>query len=92
MPWIIVATEEHARDRSTALLRERVSLGDFESDHFSAQLVERLGWAVLDAGEREHDQADGHEDEPAQPAATAEETGRELRHTAPTRRREPVRA
>lgn len=53
MPWIIVATEEQAADRNTALLRERVSLDDFESDHYCAQLVERLGWAVLDADESE---------------------------------------
>jgi hypothetical protein len=30
-------------------------LSDFESDHFAAQLVERLGWAVSDADEVERD-------------------------------------
>ena len=35
------------------MLRERVNLSDFESDHFAAQLVERLGWAVSDADEVE---------------------------------------
>ncbi|HWF26127.1 MAG TPA: hypothetical protein VG275_11805 [Solirubrobacteraceae bacterium] len=35
------------------MLRERVSLADLESDHFAAQLVERLGWAVGDAHEVE---------------------------------------
>lgn len=35
------------------MLRERVSLADLESDHFAAQLVERLGWAVGDAQEVE---------------------------------------
>jgi hypothetical protein len=34
-------------------LRERVSVADFESEHFAAQLVERLGWAVGDAHEVE---------------------------------------
>jgi len=34
--------------------RERVVLTDLESDHFSGQLVERVGWAVLDADEIEH--------------------------------------
>jgi hypothetical protein len=29
--------------------RERVNVADFESEHFAAQLVERLGWAVEDA-------------------------------------------
>jgi hypothetical protein len=30
-----------------------VNVADFESDHFAAQLVERLGWAVGDAHEAE---------------------------------------
>ncbi|HEX4279384.1 MAG TPA: hypothetical protein VHZ27_01380, partial [Solirubrobacteraceae bacterium] len=34
--------------------RERVTLADFESDHFGRQLVERLGWAVGDADAVEH--------------------------------------
>ena len=32
---------------------ERVNAEDFESDHFQAQLVERIGWAVTDAHEVE---------------------------------------
>lgn len=35
------------------MLRERVNVTDFESDHFATQLVERLGWAVSDADEAE---------------------------------------
>ena len=31
------------------MLNERVSAADFESEHFAALLVERLGWAVTDA-------------------------------------------
>jgi hypothetical protein len=38
-------------------MRERVSVADFESDHFAVQLVERLGWAVSDASEVEDDPA-----------------------------------
>jgi hypothetical protein len=37
------------------MLRERVNVADFESDHFATQLVERLGWAVEDAHEAEAD-------------------------------------
>jgi hypothetical protein len=37
------------------MLRERINLTDFESDHFAAQLVERLGWAVSDAHDVEHE-------------------------------------
>ena len=56
MPQIIV-TADRASDRNAeaVLLRERVSLTDFESDHFQAQLVERIGWAVNDADKVEHD-------------------------------------
>jgi hypothetical protein len=45
------------------MLRERVSVSDFESDHFQAQLVERIGWAVSDANDVEQD------DGPAAPRA-----------------------
>jgi hypothetical protein len=36
------------------VLQERVVPSDLESDHFSAQLVERVGWALVDADEIEH--------------------------------------
>jgi hypothetical protein len=36
------------------VLQERVLPSDLESDHFSAQLVERVGWALVDADEIEH--------------------------------------
>jgi len=50
MPQIIV-TADRSDDRGerTVMLRERVNASDFESDHFAARLVERLGWAVSDA-------------------------------------------
>jgi hypothetical protein len=35
--------------------RERVSKSDLESDHFSGQLVERIGWALGDASTLEAD-------------------------------------
>jgi hypothetical protein len=54
MPQIIV-TADRTDDRGEAavMLRERVNVTDFESDHFAAQLVERVGWAVSDAAEVE---------------------------------------
>jgi hypothetical protein len=54
MPQIIV-TADRADDHGDAavMLRERVNVTDFESDHFAAQLVERVGWAVSDAAEIE---------------------------------------
>lgn len=56
MPHIIV-TAGNAKDREqgAVMLRERVNVSDFESDHFAAQLVERLGWAVSDAHEAEQE-------------------------------------
>jgi hypothetical protein len=51
MPQIIVTADNPADP--TVLLRERVSVSDFESRHFSDHLVERLGWAVEDADEVE---------------------------------------
>jgi hypothetical protein len=52
MPQIIVTADKLTEDgEPPIMLRERVSVSDFESDHFAAQLVERLGWAVGDADE-----------------------------------------
>jgi hypothetical protein len=50
MPQIIVAADRGAAFGEGAVtFRERVNVSDFESEHFAAQLVERLGWAVGDA-------------------------------------------
>lgn len=54
MPQILVAADTSEESASTVVYRERIALSDLESDHFSAQLVERVGWAVLDADEIEH--------------------------------------
>jgi hypothetical protein len=54
MPQIIV-TADRTDDRTDGdvMLCERVNATDFESEHFAALLVERLGWAVNDAHEAE---------------------------------------
>lgn len=55
MTQILVVTGPHGdRDAGTVVYRERINLSDFDSDHFSGQLVERVGWAVVDADEIEH--------------------------------------
>ena len=52
MPQIIVTADKLGEDaEAPVMFRERVSVSDFESEHFAAQLVERLGWAVGDADE-----------------------------------------
>jgi hypothetical protein len=54
MPHIIVtADHEHDRDLNGVMLRERVNAEDFDSERFAANLIERLGWAVVDATEAE---------------------------------------
>jgi hypothetical protein len=58
MPQILVVTEDSQETAHTVVYRERVALSDLESDHFSGQLVERVGWAVHDANQIEHDGAE----------------------------------
>jgi hypothetical protein len=54
MPQIIVTADRGAAFGEGAVtFRERVNVADFDSQHFAAQLVERLGWAVEDADEVE---------------------------------------
>ncbi len=54
MPQILVVTDTQEETLATVVYRERIVLTDLESEHFSGQLVERVGWAVLDADELEH--------------------------------------
>jgi hypothetical protein len=58
MPQILVVADVRDDTSDTVVYREGISLSDLESDHFSGQLVERVGWAVLDADELEHRQHD----------------------------------
>ena len=54
MPQIIVTADRaHEREQHGVMLRERVNIADFESERFAANLIERLGWAVVDATEAE---------------------------------------
>ncbi|MFN8160129.1 MAG: hypothetical protein U0R52_03680 [Solirubrobacterales bacterium] len=54
MPQILVVTDRDSAAEETVVYRERVALSDLESDHYSGHLIERVGWAVLDADEIEH--------------------------------------
>jgi hypothetical protein len=53
MPQILVVTDSAEASASTVVYRERISIADLRSDHFSGQFVERVGWAVGDASELE---------------------------------------
>lgn len=54
MPRVIVTTEPVARPDTGVMLDEHVATSDLASDHFAAQLIERIGWAVVDAESSEH--------------------------------------
>lgn len=54
MPQILVVADTPP-DTPSVVYRERISTTDLESDHFSGQLVERVGWAVVDADQLERD-------------------------------------
>jgi hypothetical protein len=65
MPQIIVTADGPAEDGQPPIMfRERVNVSDFESQHFRAQLAERLGWAVGDADELERRSARSAERQP----------------------------
>ena len=49
MPRIIVQAEPEDAQEPVNMLAERLQTSDLESDHFAAQLIERVGWAVEDA-------------------------------------------
>ncbi len=54
MPQIVVFTDPLPDAAETIVYRERVAPTDLLSDYFSGQLIERVGWAVVDADELEH--------------------------------------
>jgi hypothetical protein len=55
MPRIIVTSEPTAEREGAITLNERVASADLRSDHHSAQLIERVGWAVHDADDVERE-------------------------------------
>ena len=66
MPQIIVTADRgQEQEQDGIMLRERVNPADFESERFAANLIERLGWAVVDATEAE---TPNRQPEPAQVA------------------------
>jgi hypothetical protein len=49
MAQILIVADSPGDEASTIVYRERIATTDLESNHFSDQLVERVGWAVRDA-------------------------------------------
>jgi hypothetical protein len=62
MPSLIIAAEAAAgepvalsHDRCAFQLKERVTASDVSHPHVAAQLIQRIGWALLDAEQAEID-------------------------------------
>jgi len=49
MPRILVTAASLDEADPGVMLDERVATSDLSSDHFAAQLIERIGWALADA-------------------------------------------
>jgi hypothetical protein len=60
MPRILVTTEPVDRPKAEVLLDEHIATSDLTSNHFAAQLIERIGWAVDDAEITEHQPVSHH--------------------------------
>jgi hypothetical protein len=57
MPRVIV-TADHAGEQEPAVIyEEQVVASELESDHYASQLLERVGWGIADAEERERQYA-----------------------------------
>ena len=56
MPRIIVMSDPSIEREGAVTLDERVTSANLRSGHDSAQLIERVGWAVHDADEVEREE------------------------------------
>jgi hypothetical protein len=59
MPRIIVMSEPSTQPEGAIVLDESVASADLQSGQQSAQLIERVGWAVHDADDAEREQVVG---------------------------------
>jgi len=56
MPRLIVTTETGEENTSAIVHDERVLASNLDNEHSSAQLIERVGWALEDAEKLESEQ------------------------------------
>jgi hypothetical protein len=54
VPRILVTTEPIDKPDDGVMLDEHIATSDLASDHFAAQLIERIGWALVDAENTEY--------------------------------------
>lgn len=55
MPRIRITTESRVAREAAVVLDERIAASDLTSRHFTAALIERIGWAVADADQVERE-------------------------------------
>jgi hypothetical protein len=55
MPRILITTEPGDAPDAAVMLSERLATSDLASDHFAAQLIQRISWALADAESNERD-------------------------------------
>ena len=60
MPQILVIAETDGEQTNEVVLTERVATTMLESEHYGAQLLERVRWAVEDASDVEQDRSRTH--------------------------------
>jgi hypothetical protein len=53
MPRILITTDRKRPRGRNVVLDERIASSDLDSDHFAAALIERIGWALIDADDVE---------------------------------------
>jgi hypothetical protein len=56
MPRLIVTTETGEEHTNAIVHDERVLASNLDNEHSSAQLIERVGWALQDAEQLESEQ------------------------------------
>jgi hypothetical protein len=85
MPQIIVQAAP-GESPGAVTFRERVTGSDLNSDHFAGRLVERIGWALLDAEDIEASARHVRREEPAD----GDEADRDLARCDLPAHREPL--
>ena len=53
MARILITTERGRARTGGVMLDERIITSDLDSDHFASALIERIGWALVDADDVE---------------------------------------
>ena len=55
MPRVLIVTEPADTPDTLVTLNERITTNDLDNDHIAGQLIQRMGWALVDADNAERD-------------------------------------